>query len=203
MGNRLEIVMRQFRFKGHLIIRVFITLIAVLFYQFIIPVSASPTILDQSYHTGVSEIYTNDEIESSIWTEAGFTYRLSRVLLKDKVGLSCKVLADVESVAAKTSSVAQGTNTVYHGLDAAGNVRHVGITNRAQAVRFAEHIGSGTNKALLRYEAIPGASNLSRTGAGVWEQRLINQYGLRRNGGQLFNRINSISPSKWHLNGIR
>ena len=103
--------------------------------------------------------------------------------------------------AAKT--VSTGTNTVYRGLDAAGKVRYVGITNRTPAVRFAEHLGSGTNKALLRYEAIPGASNLSRTGARVWEQALINQYGLGKNGGLLFNKINSISPSKWYLHGIK
>ena len=97
----------------------------------------------------------------------------------------------------------QGTNTVYRGLDAAGKVKYVGITNRAPAIRFGEHLGSGTNKALLRFEAIPGASNLSRTGARVWEQGLINQYGLGKNGGQLFNRINSISPTKWYLHGIK
>ena len=74
----------------------------------------------------------------------------------------------------------QGTNTVYRGLDAAGKVRYVGITNRAPAVRFAEHLGSGTNKAHLRYEAIPGASNLSRTGARVWEQGLIKSIRLRK-----------------------
>jgi len=99
--------------------------------------------------------------------------------------------------------ITQGTNTVYRGLDAAGKVRYVGITKRTPTVRFAEHLGSGTNKALLRYEANPGASNLSRTGARVFEQRLINQYGLGKNGGQLFNEINSISPSRWHFYGIR
>ena len=106
-------------------------------------------------------------------------------------------------VGSAAKGVTHGTNTVYRGLDAAGKVRYVGITNRAPAVRFAEHLGSGINKSLLRFEAIPGASNLSRTGARVWEQGLINQYGLGKNGGQLFNRINSISPTKWHLHEIK
>ena len=111
-----------------------------------------------------------------------------------------KVDVSVEDAA---RAVTQGTNIVYRGLDAASKVRYVGITNRAPAVRFAEHLASGTNKSLLRFEAIPGASNLSRTGARVWEQGLINQYGLGNNGGQLFNQINSISPTKWHLHGIK
>ncbi len=29
------------------------------------------------------------------------------------------------------------------------------------------------------------------------EQNLINKYGLQKNGGQLYNRINSIAPKFW------
>lgn len=39
-----------------------------------------------------------------------------------------------------------------------------------------------------------GATNLTRTGARVWEQTLINQHGLPHNGGTLINKVNSISP---------
>lgn len=96
-----------------------------------------------------------------------------------------------------------GTNLVYQGVDKAGVVRYVGITERAAAARFGEHLSSGTAKSLLRYEVVPGATNLSRTGAMVWEQGLINQYGLQKNGGLLLNKINSISPTNWWQYGIK
>lgn len=35
------------------------------------------------------------------------------------------------------------------------------------------------------------------------EQLIINKYGLQKNGGQLYNKINSISPSNWHQYGIK
>ncbi len=44
-------------------------------------------------------------------------------------------------------------------------MKYVGITGRDAAVRFGEHLSSGTAKSLLRYEVVPGATNLSRTGA--------------------------------------
>ena len=42
-----------------------------------------------------------------------------------------------------------------------------------------------TAKSLLDYRVIDGATGLSKTGARIWEQTLINQYGLGKNGGQL------------------
>jgi hypothetical protein len=70
-------------------------------------------------------------------------------------------------------------------------------------LRFAEHLNSGTGKSLLQYRVVDGATGLSRTGARVWEQTLINQYGLQKNGGLLLNRINSISPKYWHKHLIK
>lgn len=35
------------------------------------------------------------------------------------------------------------------------------------------------------------------------EQNLINKYGLGKNGGQLYNKINSISPKYWNRYGIK
>jgi hypothetical protein len=103
-----------------------------------------------------------------------------------------------------TSNAAKGgTNAVYQGLDAAGKTRYVGITSREPAVRFAEHAASGTAKAPLQYRVIKGAEGLSRIDARIWEQSLINQYGLRKNGGQLFNQINSIAPKYWWQYGIK
>ncbi len=99
--------------------------------------------------------------------------------------------------------VNKGANVVYQEFDKAGIVRYVGITERQAAVRFGEHLSSGTAKSLLRYEVVPGATNLSRTGARIWEQGLINQYGLQKNGGMLLNRINSIAPKYWWQHGIK
>ena len=119
-----------------------------------------------------------------------------------KAGLSRSVSSVAETgIEVTQSSIAKAlegsTNLVYHGLDAAGTVRYVGITERAAAVRFGEHLSSGTAKSLLDFRVIDGATGLSRTGARVWEQTLINQYGLGKNGGQLLNKVNSIAPKNW------
>lgn len=78
--------------------------ILVCFFEFqnrIIPVSASPNILYQNHHTGISEIYTYDKIESSVSLEDDSTVGLSRVLSKNKLGADGEVLGAVASVAAK------------------------------------------------------------------------------------------------------
>ncbi|MEZ4912396.1 MAG: hypothetical protein R2774_16220 [Saprospiraceae bacterium] len=95
------------------------------------------------------------------------------------------------------------SHLVYEGLDAAGKVRYVGITGRDAAVRFGEHLNSGTARSLLDYRVIDGATGLSKTGARVWEQTLINQYGLQKNGGMLLNKVNSIAPKNWWQYGIK
>ena len=99
--------------------------------------------------------------------------------------------------------VKNGTNVVYQGIDKAGTVRYIGITERESAVRFAEHLKSGTAKSLLQYYVINGATGLSRTEARVLEQTLINRYGLPKNGGLLLNKINSIAPKNWWQYGIK
>lgn len=98
---------------------------------------------------------------------------------------------------AAATSETGGTYSVYQGLDASGNIRYAGITSRNTAVRFAEHAAGGGEKGSLIFQEIKGATGLSKSSARVMEQNLINQYGLQRNGGQLLNKINSISPSKW------
>ncbi|MBN6536742.1 RHS repeat protein [Acinetobacter pittii] len=96
------------------------------------------------------------------------------------------------------------SNVVYQGFDKAGDVRYIGITQRAPEARFAEHLNSiGTGKEFLRYEVVPGAINLSRPEARKMEQSLINQYGLGKNGGTLLNQINSINPKYWERFGIK
>ncbi|MBD1432388.1 hypothetical protein H8B06_06090 [Sphingobacterium sp. DN00404] len=79
--------------------------------------------------------------------------------------------------------VVKGTHLVYEGLDAAGNVKYIGITGRDATVRFGEHLNSETARSLLDYRVINGAAGLSKTQSRIWEQTLINQYGLVRNGG--------------------
>ncbi len=96
-----------------------------------------------------------------------------------------------------------GSYMVYQGVDAAGAIRYVGITSREPAIRFGEHFASGTARSQLQYYGIEGATGLSGTGARVWEQNVINQLGLQKNGGQLLNRRNEIAPSKWGQFGIK
>ena len=91
-----------------------------------------------------------------------------------------------------------GTYSVYYGIDTKTNtVRYIGITKRKPISRFAEHAASGTNRALLRFHKIEVSGNFSHYQARLLEQTLINFYGLEKNGGQLFNKINSISSQKW------
>ncbi|KAI9443777.1 hypothetical protein F5148DRAFT_1293014 [Russula earlei] len=97
-----------------------------------------------------------------------------------------------------------GSHLVYEGLDAAGVVRYVGITEREAAARFSEHLSAiGTGRELLNYRVIKGATGLTKMDARIWEQTLINNYGLAKNGGQLLNKINSIAPKYWILHGIQ
>ena len=85
-----------------------------------------------------------------------------------------------------------------YGIDTKTNaVRYIGITKREPVSRFAEHAASGTNRALLRFQIIKVSWNFSHYQARLLEQTLINYYGLEKNGGQLFNKINSISSQKW------
>jgi hypothetical protein len=98
----------------------------------------------------------------------------------------------------------QGSHVVYLGLKD-GVVKYVGITERDPLIRFAEHAASGTERAELRYFEIDGAVNLTKTQAQIWEQTLINRYGLGgkvTQAGQLLNKINSIAPKYWLQLGI-
>ena len=78
------------------------------------------------------------------------------------------------------------------------------MTSRDATVRFGEHYSSiGTGKELLRYRVIDGATGLTKNGARVFEQNVINQLGLQSKGGGLLNKINSISQKKWLQYGIK
>jgi hypothetical protein len=91
---------------------------------------------------------------------------------------------------------------VYHGIEN-NVVKYVGITSRDLAVREAEHrAAEGTGKEFLKYEVVDGAENLTKLQARIWEQNLINDYGLEKNGGTLLNKINSIQQKYWGQYGI-
>jgi hypothetical protein len=123
----------------------------------------------------------------------------------DAKGLKFNFSSEIKAISSGVDDAAKGgSHLVYEGLDASGKVKYVGITGRDAAVRFSEHLNSvGTGKELLRYRVIDGATGLSKSGARVWEQTLMNQYGLGKNGGMLLNKINSIAPTNWWLYGIK
>jgi hypothetical protein len=96
----------------------------------------------------------------------------------------------------------KGNYSVYEGTDPnTGEVKYVGITERDPQVRFNEHADSGTPRADLEYKT--KTSGLTKTQARIMEQRLINKYGMMKNGGSLYNKINSIAPRYWKGYGIK
>jgi len=94
----------------------------------------------------------------------------------------------------------QGTSSVYVGKDANDVIRYVGRTDRNPEIRFGEHYRSGRMTSTLRFKPI--TTTIDHNGSRILEQQLINKYGMQKNGGQLFNKINSISPKKWEKWGI-
>ena len=80
---------------------------------------------------------------------------------------------------------------------------YVGITKRDPEIRFTEHQNSGTERASLTFRPIPGTGNLSYNEARIIEQISINTFKMQKNRGQLYNKINSISPKYWEKQGIK
>lgn len=95
-----------------------------------------------------------------------------------------------------------GTYSVYVGKNENG-IGYAGITKRNPEVRFWEHLKSNSPRANLNYRPIPGTGNYSSIRAHVLEQKIINLYKLQKNGGVLYNKINSIAPYKWPLYQIK
>lgn len=65
-------------------------------------------------------------------------------------------------------------------------------------IRIKEHLRSKTERANLDYH-IMGLRNKTRIEARIWEQMKINEYGMIKNGGMLFNKRNEIAPKYWNL----
>jgi RHS repeat-associated protein len=109
-------------------------------------------------------------------------------------------VGEVGDLALKGALKIAETHAVYEGVGEAG--RYIGITSRSPGVRWGEHraaIGSGRES--LNYQVVPGAENLTKLQARIWEQKLINANGGIR-GGRLLNQRNSISPKYWQQHGI-
>ena len=123
------------------------------------------------------------------------------------------VLSEGESIANKvTGSAARFEESlakensgfyVYYGYDKDHIIRYIGITRRDPMIRFQEHWRSGTNRASLKFAIYGDTGNLSKIEARIYEQKMINFYGMQNNGGQLFNLRNSISPKYWEKHGIK
>ncbi|HVW96030.1 MAG TPA: RHS repeat-associated core domain-containing protein, partial [Mucilaginibacter sp.] len=146
--------------------------------------SGNPATGDNPY------MYRGSELNSAAWTELGF---VGGEFVGPILGSGARVLGGLF----KGAEVGERTFTVYVGLENSV-VKYVGITSRNTAVRFGEHYASGTARAELDYRAIEGATGLTKIEARIWEQNLINNYGLEN----LLNKINSISPKYWPELGI-
>ncbi len=91
---------------------------------------------------------------------------------------------------------------IYGGFEkGTNNILYIGRTTREPEIRFSEHLRSNTKNAFLEYRILKVVENglLER----IWEQRYINKYGMLRNGGVLYNRINGISPKYWKKYDIK
>jgi len=97
----------------------------------------------------------------------------------------------------------EGLYSVYLGRDNDNIIRYVGITKRDPDLRFKEHLSSGTERSGLHYEVIEGTGKFTLRNARIMEQTNLNTYKMQKNGGQLFNKINSISPKYWEKYGIK
>ena len=95
----------------------------------------------------------------------------------------------------------QGNSTVYVGVDKDNVIRYVGRTDRNPEIRFGEHYRSGHMTSTLKFKPI--TRNIDHNSSRILEQELINKYGMQKNGGQLFNKINSISAKHWEKFGIK
>lgn len=97
--------------------------------------------------------------------------------------------------------VGEGNVSVYVGKNNEGMIQYVGISNNPDR-RFLEHLRSNTMRSNLHYEILPNATNFSRIQGRIIEQNLFNTYQFDKYGGNLLNKINSISPRYWNKYGI-
>ena len=109
---------------------------------------------------------------------------------------------DAERIYPPSTTNTEKNYSGYYGIDNEETVRYVGITSRDPQLRFTEHLKSGTNRSTLHFRTVK-IDMFGEMNARFWEQNQINQFGLQKNGGQLFNKINSIDPKKWNKFNIK
>lgn len=91
---------------------------------------------------------------------------------------------------------------VYVGVDKNGVRRYVGITRQPLETRFYQHKSSGTIRSLLDFSEYNDIV-YPRLKARILEQTIINEDGMMKYGGQLFNLRNEIAPKYWKKYGIK
>lgn len=121
------------------------------------------------------------------WLDRGLS-SLAHIKKVDNIVSSVKVADKVDTY-------------VYKGFDKiSGELKYVGISSKPD-IRFKQHGNSrDLVKRNLNYQVV--SDSMTRSQARVIEQNFINQYGLKKSGGQLINIINSIAPSKWANCGV-
>jgi len=108
------------------------------------------------------------------------------------------IVSNNSAKTAPNSSSGAAEYNVYAGYDENGVLRYVGITKRDVEIRWDEHLKMAKDgKQFLDYSTLTKDRRLTKLGARIMEQNLINTYRLGKDGGQLLNRINSISPKYW------
>ncbi len=109
-------------------------------------------------------------------------------------GLAVSVNQPSPQVVTQTPNMKGGPYSVYEGRDGNGDLRYAGITKQDPQARFNQH-GRATGSGREDLDYSPRYSNFSEYGAHKMEQSYIDKYGMQKNGGQLLNKVNSISPS--------
>jgi RHS repeat-associated protein len=131
-----------------------------------------------------------DPIDLAAAGMGGIVKGLAEVTAEAGGGLTIEAIKDLYG---------SGNYLVCQGIDPlTQEVGYFGMTGRNFAIREAEHLASGTGRASLSYSVVPGAEGLSKLGARIYEQQLINSKGLPN----LLNEINSISETYWFQYGI-
>ena len=112
------------------------------------------------------------------------------------------VAGSIRLAVSHVSVVAERQIAGYFGRDGDGVIRYVGISLDPSTRFLAHRAAENTGRELLFYEVAAGASFETRLGARIWEQSMINRYGLDKFGGQLINRRNEIAPKYWSGYGL-
>ncbi len=157
-------------------------------------------------YTYVNDPINDEDLDGQIAPIVAFAaWQLGRIAVQQTIKIAAKHVAKqaVQQVVKKAPAQAvkktvqkalpkkTANYSVYLGRSKTDKaIKYVGITKRNPNTRFAEHLRSKTPRANLDYRV--KASNLTKMQARRMEQSIINKYGLRKNGGQLYNKINSI-----------